>query len=43
MELPNFKENILICVIPVKKVCDLLLTFLHVITILAYVQTHLLH
>ena len=37
MEEPIFKENVLICVITVKKVHDLLLTLLEVITILAYV------
>ena len=37
MEVPKFKENVLICVITVKKVRDLLLTLLQVITILAYV------
>ena len=36
MEVPKL-ENDLICVITVKKVRDLLLTLLQVITILAYV------
>ena len=36
-EVPNLKEIVLICVITVKKVRDLLLTLLQVITILAYV------
>ena len=37
MEVPKFKENVLICVITVKKVRDLLLTLLQVKKILAYV------
>ena len=42
MEVLRFKENVLICVITAIKVCHLLLTLLQVITILAYVSTHLL-
>ena len=37
MEVPKFKENVLICGIAVKKVRDLLLTLLQVKAILAYV------
>ena len=37
MEVPKFKENVLICVITVKKVRDLLVTLLQVKKILAYV------
>ena len=36
MEVFKFKENVLICVIIVKKVRDLLLTLLQVIRRLAY-------
>ena len=36
MEVIKFKENVLICVIIVKKVRDLLLTLLQVIRRLAY-------
>ena len=35
MEVPKFKENVLICVITVVKVGDLSLTLKQVITILA--------
>ena len=42
MEVPKFKENDLICVNTVIKVCDPLFTLLQVITILAYISTHLL-
>ena len=42
MEVLEFKKNSLICVITVIKVRHLLLTLLQVITILAYVSTHLL-
>ena len=34
LEEPEFKENVLICMISVIKVCDLLLTLLQVIMIL---------
>ena len=37
LEVPKFKANVLTCIIFVKKVRDLLLTLLQVITILAYV------
>ena len=37
MEVPKSKENVIICVIAVKRVCDLLLKVLQVIKILAYV------
>ena len=37
MEVPKFKENVLICVITVKKVRDLLLTLLQEKKIVAYV------
>ena len=37
MEIPKFKGNVLICVIPFKQVRDLLLTLLQVIVMLAYV------
>ena len=37
MVVPTFKENVLICVITVKKVHDLLPTLLQIIAILAYV------
>ena len=37
MEVPKSKENVLICVITVKKVRDLLHRLLEVIKILAYI------
>ena len=36
IEVPKSKEHVLICIITVKKVCDLLLILLQVIAILAY-------
>ena len=41
MEVPKFKENVLICFITVKKVRDLLHSLLQGITILGYIQAHL--
>ena len=35
LEVPKFKENVIICVITVIKVRDVLLTLLQVVTILA--------
>ena len=37
MDVPNFKENVLIFVITVKKVLDLLLTLSQVMTIISYI------